>query len=152
MDWYIWMIIGVALIVIEIFTPGFFMLLPGIAGIVAGVVAIWVPSLAIQLAVFIVLSAALIIFLRPLVLKMNGKNQQETNADGMIGKVVLVTEDIDNKTDKGYIKCYSDHFPARSESGTSFVKGEMVRIVRMEGIKVFVESAGAGDTAALENK
>ncbi|OHD53270.1 MAG: hypothetical protein A2014_05080 [Spirochaetes bacterium GWF1_49_6] len=152
MDWYIWMIIGVALIVIEIFTPGFFMLLPGIAGIVAGVVAIWVPSLAIQLAVFIVLSAGLIIFLRPLVLKMNGKNQQETNADGMIGKVVLVTEDIDNKTDKGYIKCYSDHFPARSESGTSFVKGEMVRIVRMEGIKVFVESAGAGDTAALENK
>jgi len=104
------------------------------------------------LAVFIVLSAGLIIFLRPLVLKMNGKNQQETNADGMIGKVVLVTEDIDNKTDKGYIKCYSDHFPARSESGTSFVKGEMVRIVRMEGIKVFVESAGAGDTAALENK
>ncbi|NPU99917.1 MAG: NfeD family protein [Brevinematales bacterium] len=152
MDWYIWMIIGVALIVIEIFTPGFFMLLPGVAGVVAGVVAIWVPSLAIQITVFILLSAALIIFLRPFVLKMTGKNQQETNADGMIGKVVLVTEDIDNKTDKGYIKYYSDHFPARSESGTSFVKGEMVRIVRMDGIKVYVESAGAGDTEALENK
>jgi membrane protein implicated in regulation of membrane protease activity len=152
MEWYIWMIIGAALIVIEIFTPGFFILLPGAAAIITGVIAIWVPSLAIQLTVFIALSAALIIFLRPIVLKMTGKNQQETNADGMIGKVVLVTEDIDNAAGKGYIKYYSDHYPARSEGGVSFAKGEMVRIVRIEGIKAYVESAGTSVAEALKDK
>ncbi|OHD55920.1 MAG: hypothetical protein A2Y33_10670 [Spirochaetes bacterium GWF1_51_8] len=150
MQWYIWMIIGFVLCVFEIFTPGFFILLPGAAAIITGVVAIFVPSLAVQLGVFVVLSVLLIVFLRPVVMKMMSKNEKATNTDGMIGKVVLVTEDIDNRQEKGYIKYYSDHFPARSVSGASFSKGEVVKIVRLDGIKVYVEAAS--DESAVEGK
>ena len=57
--WLIWAIVAVLLAVGEIFTPGMFFLGPvALAAVVAGVVALLGPGVAVQLIVFILGSIA----------------------------------------------------------------------------------------------
>lgn len=138
--WYIWVILGVVLLVLEIFIPGFFMALIGVAALLTGVVTLITPNFLVQLLVFGGLVTVFLIFVKPFVMKHLFKKDQikGSNVDGMIGKVVNVTDTIDNNKDTGYIKYYGDVIPARSESDEVFPAGTRVQIKRVEGIKVWV--------------
>lgn len=140
MEWYVWMILGVVLIIVEIFVPTFFIALPGIAAIITGFVALGTDELWIQLTVFIVLGIILLVFIRPILLKyfMKTKKGDESNVDAMVGQKVVVITDIDNAEGKGYIKYYSDKMPARSEDGEKYRKGDKVVIKRVDGITAWV--------------
>lgn len=54
--WY-WLIIGAALVVLEIIVPSFIVIWFGIAALLTGVLAWWIPSLTLQLLIFSVLAA-----------------------------------------------------------------------------------------------
>lgn len=89
-------------------------------------------------AVFAVSIAALIAT-RPLVRKMMDKNIVPTNADAVLGREARVTEAIDNTVPSGAVYVDGKTWSARSESGETLPEGTLVRAVRMEGVKLFVE-------------
>jgi len=57
MDYWWWLIAGMAMIVLEIVAPSFVIIWFGIAALVTGVLAFWVRGLAPQLGLFAIFSA-----------------------------------------------------------------------------------------------
>jgi len=139
MNWYIWVIVGVFLLILEIFTTGFFVALIGVAALIMAVVSPFVPVLWVQLLLFTLFSVGIVWIFLPLIRKSLDRQAIPTNQEAMIGKTVLVTEEIDNRANKGYIKYYGDFFPARSLHGEVIPVGKEVVIRKIEGIRVFVE-------------
>ncbi len=139
--WFLWVLPGVILLIIEIFTPGFVVSLIGISCILAGVSSLFYPNFIFNVIVFSVSLILLLVFIRPLFLKFfvkEHKNIPETFIDSIIGKEFLVDSDIDNLKGLGYIKVGADYFKARSDNGDPITKGEVVKVLKMDGITVTV--------------
>lgn len=99
-------------------------------------------SLWLQAVVFVVSSAVLLLCLRPLVRKYFNPRKVAMNTDSYIGKVVLVTEDIDNLRGTGSVKLSGVEWCAVSKDGKAIAIDTPVRIVSVESTKLCVERAG----------
>jgi len=96
-------------------------------------------TLWVQLTVFILASAMSMAAFRPLAKKyINGK-VEPTNADRIIGSEALVTEEIHNIQGKGAVSIGGMTWTARSAQDERISVGTLVRILRIEGVKVYVE-------------
>ena len=92
----------------------------------------------LQVTVFAVVSAALLIALWPLTKKFITPKLTATNIDSVIGSVGRVTTPIDNIEATGQVKLGAMEWTARSTSGEIIDAGTQVRVDRIEGVKVFV--------------
>lgn len=95
----------------------------------------------LQIILFFVVSIALLLCLRPLSKKLLKKRKVATNADSNIGKTAVVTETIDNLRGTGAVKISGVEWSARSVDDSVLEKDAVVRILRIEGVKVCVERA-----------
>ena len=95
----------------------------------------------LQTILFFVVSIALLLCLRPLSKKLLKKRKVATNADSNIGKTAVVTETIDNLRGTGAVKISGVEWSARSVDDSVLEKDAVVRILRIEGVKVCVERA-----------
>lgn len=110
----------------------------------AGSLAALVAALAggaiwLQVALFIVVSLLCLIAVRPLARRYLNTKVQPTNADRVIGAQAQVTENIDNLQSQGAVNIGGMTWSARSENGAPIPAGTLVRVLRIEGVKVFVE-------------
>ncbi len=94
----------------------------------------------LQVVVFLVLSAITLVLVRPLAAKLLSSGISPTNADRILSQIALVTEEIDNIAETGQVKIYGQVWTARSESGETIPAQTRVRILRIEGVKVFVKT------------
>ena len=97
----------------------------------------------IQLTLFLAVSLLCLLAARPLAKRHLNDKVVPTNADRVIGAEAPVTEDIDNIYGRGTVVIRGMTWSARSENGLPIPAGAMVRVLRIEGVKVFVEPAGA---------
>lgn len=95
----------------------------------------------LQTAVFAVVSAALLIALWPLTKKYLTPKLTATNVDSIIGSTGLVTTAIDNVAAAGQVKLGAMEWTARSTSGQPIPAGTLIRVDKIEGVKVFVSPA-----------
>lgn len=95
-------------------------------------------GIAVQIAVFTVSSCALLALMWPLAKKRQSSRHVRTNADRLIGREVLVTEQIENLKETGEIKVNGVLWTAVSVDGSLIPAGSLVRIERLEGAKVYV--------------
>ena len=95
----------------------------------------------LQITVFIVVSAALLISLWPLTRKFLNPRITKTNVDSVIGSTGYVTIPVDNMKAEGQVKLGAMVWTARSTSGDPIPEGTLVRADRIEGVKVFVSPA-----------
>ena len=98
-------------------------------------------ELWLQIVLFFAVSAALLLALRPLSKKLLRRKKVATNADRNIGRTAIVTEEIDNLLGTGAVKISGVEWSARSADGSRIEKGAVVRVLRIEGVKVCVERA-----------
>ena len=139
MEMIVWIAAMVVFGVVEAVTVGLvsiWFVLGSAAGLIA---AICEAPIWLQVLLFFIVSIAALIATRPLVRKMMGKNIIPTNADAVLGKEARVTEAIDNTVPSGAVYVDGKTWSARSESGETLPEGTLVRTVRMEGVKLFVE-------------
>lgn len=92
-----------------------------------------------QIAAFVVVSAVLLVCLRPFLKKYINAKKTDTNVDALIGKKALVTEPIDNLHGKGAISVSGNLWTARSANEAPIEKDTVVIIRKIEGVKAFVE-------------
>ena len=110
-----------------------------VAGAVAALIVTELgASLLIQFAVFLVVSILALVATRPLAKKMLDKTIVPTNADRVLHHEAKVTETVDNENASGAVYIDGKTWTARSDSGAIIEKGRMARIVRMEGVKLYV--------------
>ncbi len=93
----------------------------------------------LQVVLFFGVSIVLLLCLRPLSKRLLKQKKVATNADSNIGKEAIVTEEIDNLQGKGAVKIAGVEWSARSEDGSVIEKDAVVRILRIEGVKVCVQ-------------
>ncbi len=93
----------------------------------------------LQVGIFIVLSLVCLVALRPLAKKYLNNRVEATNADRVIGQEAQVTQNIDNIRGMGAVTIGGIPWTARSEHDTPISAGSMVRVLRIEGVKVIVE-------------
>ncbi|TYB30378.1 MAG: NfeD family protein [Candidatus Mcinerneyibacterium aminivorans] len=139
MPFYYWLIFGVLLIVVEIFTPGFFAATLGVSAVITSVVSLIIPSYyTIQWLFFVVLNIVIFVFLRDIFLKyLYGREGNETNISGLVGKEGIVREKIDKET--GYVQIYGDMWKAKSIDDHKIEIGEKIIVKQIEGNKVLVK-------------
>lgn len=98
--------------------------------------AVW-----LQITVFFVVSAALLAGLRPFVKKYVTPKKTATNADMALGQEAYVTETIDNLRGTGAVKLDGKVWTARSVQDAVLPEGTLVKVVKLEGVKLYVEPA-----------
>lgn len=111
-----------------------------VIGSVAGLIAaICNGALWLQVTLFFVVSVLTLIATRPLVKRIAYKDNVATNADRVLGNMARVTEAIDNTIPTGAVYIDGKTWTARSANGEVIAVSEMVRVVKMEGVKLIVE-------------
>ena len=108
-------------------------------------------ALWIQIALFLAASVLCLLAVRPLARRHLNSRVEPTNADRVIGEQAQVTEDIDNIRGKGAVVIRGIAWTARSEDGSPVPAGSLVKVLRIEGVKVFVERAPAQAGVRSEN-
>lgn len=115
----------------------------GIAALVAASLGFGFGS---QWVVFILFSAAFLVLVRPFCRRFLHPTGAATNADRVIGQTAVVTEAIDNVQAAGAVRVFGHVWTARSANGDCFPAGTLVRIREIQGVKVIVEEAEAGES------
>ena len=97
-------------------------------------------GLWLQIAVFLGVSALALALFKPLSSKFLRPKLSATNADRVIGSAALVTETIDNTQAQGQVKVNGQIWSARSAQDVVIPTGRDVKVLRIEGVKVIVET------------
>ncbi len=135
--WQVWGVIGILLIIVEMFTPVLFFLNLAIAAIITGVVSYYTPLNGTwQVLVFAAASIVLLAFLRPILLKIKD-TPDKTGMDTYIGQEAKVTQKITK--DSGRIALFGEAWDARSLNDNAIDENEAVRIVSRDGLTMYVE-------------
>lgn len=140
MEGIIWLVLLIVFLVIEILTVGLTSI--WLAG---GSLAAWVlcklgVGLPWQIAVFFIVSIVLMIFTRPFAQKYINSNRTKTNYEEVIGKLVKITERVDNVNGTGTALVNGQEWTARAiHPEDVFEKDSIVRVVKIEGVKLIVE-------------
>ena len=139
--WMYWIIAGIVFIIIEIFTPGFFTLLLGIACLITALCAWLQVPIYLQFIIFAIFALVLSIFVRPYLMTVFFRNhkEDETNVHALIGKIGMVTEDIDNSISRGNVKLGGETWRSVTKDDSKIEKGQKVIVKNIEGNKVIVE-------------
>jgi len=144
-----WLILMLALLAAEASTVTLVSLWFAAGALAAMVVSLLGGAVWLQITVFLVISTILLTALRPLVRKYITPRLTATNIDSVIGSTGLVTVAIDNVSAAGQVKLGAMVWTARATSGIPIPEGTLVRVDKIEGVKVFVSPAEVLEKAPL---
>lgn len=149
---WLWVILVVIFAVIEGFTLGLTTIWFAIAALVMVFLSFLPIPLSVQVLIFLVISAALLIFTRPVAIKKFKIGREKTNVDSLVGKNALVVKQI-TEFDSGEVKLSGQIWTAVSEDGSALAEGSKCLVSRIEGVKAIVRPfVEAADNSLTENK
>ena len=140
MNWaaMIWLGLVVVFLIAEASTVSLISLWFAAGALAALIVSMLHGAYWLQVTVFLAVSGVLLALLRPLVRRFLTPKLEATNIDSVIGSTGLVTVAIDNVAAVGQVKLGAMTWTARSSSGDPIPEGTMIRVDKIEGVKVFV--------------
>ena len=94
---------------------------------------------AVQVIVFLIVSLALVLLIRPLAQRKFNSGHIRTNAQTLIGEEAVVLEPIDNLQSKGRVMIQGQEWSARSvDDKEKFNKDDVVQVMSISGVKLMV--------------
>lgn len=134
-----WMALFVICLVVEAACPIHLVSLWFAAGsLVSAVIAHFGGPMWLQIGAFLVVACGLLLALWPFTKKFLNPSRAKTNVDAIIGQECYVTADIHNLEAQGQVKLNGMEWSARSTSGEHIPAGTLVKVDKIEGVKVFV--------------
>ena len=141
----VWLIALAVLLILEAVTVGLVCLWFAAGALCALIVSFFVENVWVQLAVFLAVSLACLLALRPLAKKYVDPRRVPTNADRVVGAEGVVTEAIDNLKAQGQVSVDGAPWTARTDTvAPPIPAGTAVRVLRIEGVKLIVSPIPAG--------
>lgn len=141
--WIFWVILGVILIVAEIFTLGFVLFWFGIGALVAALMSFLGFGYVAQFLTFALVSISLTLLSRRIFsdfLASKGQSKVATGIEALPGKIGMVTEASRGALNKAAVKVYGSVWTAYPEEGEEpLEEGEKVVVTRIEGASVYVK-------------
>ena len=97
-------------------------------------------DLIIQISIFLAVSIVLLIFTRPWAEKHLNRKRVRTNYEREIGKVIRITEKVDNLNQTGKSVVDGQEWTVRSKNDSEiFEAGALARVAAVSGVKLIVE-------------
>jgi membrane protein implicated in regulation of membrane protease activity len=135
-----WLAAMIILILIEIPTVGLTTIWFAIGALVAVVASAIGFSFAVQVVLFIIVSLGMLIFTRPWAMKYINANRTKTNYEGIIGKVVRITQNVDNIAETGCAIVNGQEWTVRAnDEKIKIPSGKLAKVVDISGVKLIVE-------------
>ena len=139
MEYALWIGLMVVFIVIEMSTASLVCIWFAVGALAAAVSKIFGVSFFAQLVIFVAASALALIVTKPLVKKIKAKGKTATNADMLIGKNGIVTEEITNDKFAGKVKVAGQEWSAVTADGSEIPKNAKILVKEISGVKLVVE-------------
>ena len=136
-----WVAVALVCVGFEIASAGFWFMWLGISGFIVAVLAFTgiIASLSVQFLVFALCSLILIIFTRPLLLRFIHVKDTHSNTDAIIGRTGVVILPV-SPLQFGQVKVNGEIWTASAE--TDLAKGQRVKVIAVDGVKLRVEADG----------
>lgn len=132
----LWMIAGLALLILELFTTTFFLMWIAAAALLTALLSLLVPLVWLQWIVFTAVSVLLLIFTKPLARRLHTRATAPSNVDALLGQEAVVLETINEAANSGRVRVRSDEWRAR---GSGIIpQGETVIITGVAGATLLV--------------
>ena len=143
MNWeaIFWLIAMVVFAAAEAMTVSLVSIWFAVGALGAILVALTGGGLAFQVTVFLALAVALLLSLRGIVRKHFTPRVTRTNVDSVIGATGIVLTPVNNIAALGQVQINGVEWSARSTDNTHIPAGAMVKVDKIEGVKVFVSLA-----------
>ena len=142
---YGWIIIlfGAIFFVLEVFSPGFFFLVPGTVLLIIGVlvilgVDIFNSTYGIVLGIVIAFLAAIVTVFLYSRLTPGDEKPLTISMDSLVGRTGTVLNPTDEKTLSGKVRIEGQIFSAKSVSGI-IPEGSKVKVIASQGVHIAVE-------------
>ena len=135
---FVWLGLVILFLIAEGATVSLVSLWFAAGAVVAMFAALLGAGIWLQTGLFLAVSGALLLMLRPIVRRYLVPKITATNVDSLVGATGLVTETIDNVTASGQVKLGAMEWTARSTTGENIPQGTLIRVDRIEGVKVYV--------------
>jgi len=141
MGWWIWILVGLGLLAVEVIVPGGIILLFfGAAAIVVGAFVllgiggpVW-----FQWAMFSALSVASLLTLRgPILRKIKAADEEAEYVDSLVGMAVVASEDIVPGA-KGKAELRGTSWGAQNVGTEPLARGEDGVVERVDGLKLYI--------------
>ena len=140
-----WLILLIILVAVEIATMGLTTIWFAGGAFVAIIAAAFNAPLYVQITLFLIVSVVLLLFTRPIAMKYFNKDRIRTNAESLIGRQAVVTEEIDNLPATGSVSINGQEWTARCVmDGIKIPKGTVGIIRAISGVKQIVEERREG--------
>lgn len=135
-----WLVVLVVLVVIELLTMGLTTVWFAGGALAATVAALFHAPLVLQIILFLIVSALLLFFTRPLAVKYFNKDRVRTNAESLVGRQAIVIGEIDNLQGIGQVNVGGMEWSARTrEDGVRLPVGTVTTVLAINGVKLVVE-------------
>ena len=136
---YIWLTIIIVMSIVEACTAQFVSIWFVIGAIVSLVVSIFLPSVTVQIIVFIAVTLLTLLLTRSFVKKLFNFKKEDTNSGRYIGKVGIVIKTINNEIGEGQVNISGSIWTAKSADDSMINEGENVKVESIQGVKVIVK-------------
>ncbi len=136
-----WLLIAAIFIVVELVSLGLTTIWFAGGAFIAAIVAALGANVIVQILCFIAFSLVLLFFTRPVAIKYLDSKTEKTNAEALVGQNAVVISEINNAESTGQAKVNGMEWTARARDDAIVIpKGESVRIVEIQGVKLIVET------------
>ena len=142
MDWsaILWFALLILFLMVESSTVSVVSIWFAAGSLVALVAGLFGAEFWLEAVLFLGVSVLTLAALRPMLKKFITPKLVKTNVDAVIGKTGIVTAAIDNLQNVGTVKLDGMEWSARSTDGNPVEKDRVVKVDRIEGVKVFVSA------------
>lgn len=134
----LWMIIAIGFGLAEGFTLGLTFIWFAAGALLAMIASFFGLPLIVQVFAFIIGSALMLIYTRPLAQKVFKIGATKTNVDSLIGKEGIVIKELQPFT-MGQVKVKGQIWSAKSDEDQEIAVDQKVEVVRIEGVKLIVK-------------
>jgi inner membrane protein len=141
MEWWIWILLGLVLLLAEVVTPGgFYIIFFGVGAVIVGVFAGFDSAgpLWFQVILFSLISILALWLFREKLLQLTQGGQQPS-IDSLVGESCVAVDDIAvNSIGKAELRGAS--WTARNVDVKPLARGERCTVERVEGLTIFVRA------------
>lgn len=135
----VWLIIAVAFGIAELMTVSLTLVWFSIGALVLMVLSTFIESIIIQIILFAIISISLLVIFTKYFVDKDKSFKYNTNLQGIEQKTGIVKEEIPPYS-TGIVTLTGEDWTAISEDNEKIEVGQLVKVIRIEGVKLVVKT------------
>lgn len=134
----VWLIVAVAFGIAELMTTSLTLVWFSIGALILMVLSTFIESIIIQIALFAAISITLLVVFTKYFVDQDKTYRYNTNLQGIEQRTGIVKEEIPSHM-TGIVTLTGEDWTAISEDGEKIKVGQLVKVIRIEGVKLVVK-------------